>query len=1359
MFDVPASIDYIIDKINEWDKMIKLNNKNSLFNINNFSENFYRDIFNIILNLKLENANLFKNNEKSIDLKDALNSIAIQVTSDNSLEKIRHTVEEFIDNGYNNDFRELKICVLDFKPKSKRNDYAYKGYTFEMKNVIFYEDLIKYIKDCAPKKIFEIRYLFEVEYQDIKNELEAHELKEEIKKSKYLDNEIVKRNLIKLSNYDKYYSYVFNKEYIDIYNILSKDKKIIILGEAASGKTYLLKSIADSLNSDDLHFAFYCKLNTYIDKELDTFIPDKYSIINKNRIVLILDGLDEIEEKYKGNFFKRLKDFNNKNIDTAVIISCRNNSYKNEKNLLEEYQEYLLGDFNDEELLNFLQLKNINYNDFMKKIENKDYGSMVKNPFYLNILCDFYIANTSFPKKTEFLSKSIEHIFSKDKNKYTMSLYNIDDIQKLQRTAIQKLGFILECLGRNYLSDDELRTFINRKDYRYIKYCGLISFNNNNWSFIHNNFGEYLASLELAKLTKDEFELAVLNKKNKKIKYSWYNTVAFYIMNTPNNTILEYTLKNNPELVFNVEKDKIPEDKKKLIFKKILDYYMINKIWIPAQFLYNNKFIEFFSVTEVYEYLCDIIIKNEHYVKTHNALEIMINMINYISSNRIFEIINKSLYLKDYSKDDKKNFLYILANGGYGDESFLRKIIEDLKNEEEQYLRTGYFYYINKMNLVDSMIKEIFNFKSSVGKIVVAKWKNDDNDDDESNITLADEHFEFSKMFKNIKQIESINFFIEELKKDENKRERFDKEIIENLCFSIDSLDVDSENKANLIFQLYFIFLENYNRDCSSYLLTVIDKKSKRLELFKYYLKNNIEYSRYQLLSFIDANCAIYFHKNYKENVYTNELAELVVTSLAYGTKEYNLIKEEYESRTNKKIPTPYIPLTESEKNIFHQECFNSIFNKTDFRNLIYYFFDSLHLDKIVVDEILSTNHDHWDDVKFQYISYTLYHAFSDKEIIIEKSKIDDILDKWNWDVFIIEETVDFLENYDTIKINDIQQNEINRICNGWLKDIDFKTAITYTSPSSSNINIRCLRLAYLRKKLNLKFPENILLDMLEFELIENGRNIGVGEIIIEVGYEKCKTRILNNLKNKELLGDILENHIQFCIENNIYENIEEIYNYFFSEKLSNFTKSKCFEYLIKSKKTKYISNLFKKVNNFDGDLWNHISNVLSQNMNKNVLKILTRLLKKSNNDNIKMFIYCEMIKRNIYLGVKEYYKWMKLNKKTYSDDLNGSIKNIKGLRFIIINLKMLQLTFNKGFKDRRFSSLYNNVSSSIVLIGKKNEFYKSIVKLLINFFILINRKHKHIGFVNYILIDLETNTETHKEEMSIIEIKKLLKA
>ena len=59
---------------------VEVNNYCSFYDINKISENFCKDLLNMTFDLKLENVNLFRNNEKAIDLADKENGIAIQIT-------------------------------------------------------------------------------------------------------------------------------------------------------------------------------------------------------------------------------------------------------------------------------------------------------------------------------------------------------------------------------------------------------------------------------------------------------------------------------------------------------------------------------------------------------------------------------------------------------------------------------------------------------------------------------------------------------------------------------------------------------------------------------------------------------------------------------------------------------------------------------------------------------------------------------------------------------------------------------------------------------------------------------------------------------------------------------------------------------------------------------------------------------------------------------------------------------------------------------------------------------------------------------------------------------------------------------
>ena len=77
-------------------KQVEIRNAVNLYDINILAEDFYSGLLNIIYGTNYVNKNTIEKNAAAIDLFDIQNRKAIQVTSDNTSEKIKHTIEEFI---------------------------------------------------------------------------------------------------------------------------------------------------------------------------------------------------------------------------------------------------------------------------------------------------------------------------------------------------------------------------------------------------------------------------------------------------------------------------------------------------------------------------------------------------------------------------------------------------------------------------------------------------------------------------------------------------------------------------------------------------------------------------------------------------------------------------------------------------------------------------------------------------------------------------------------------------------------------------------------------------------------------------------------------------------------------------------------------------------------------------------------------------------------------------------------------------------------------------------------------------------------------------------------------------------------
>lgn len=87
-------IGQIIDEFSAVGEQAKLRNRLGLSDLSVFSENFFREILNIIEKLDLINTNEDRANEPGVDLGDEKEKIAYQVTSTKTSEKIKNTLKK-----------------------------------------------------------------------------------------------------------------------------------------------------------------------------------------------------------------------------------------------------------------------------------------------------------------------------------------------------------------------------------------------------------------------------------------------------------------------------------------------------------------------------------------------------------------------------------------------------------------------------------------------------------------------------------------------------------------------------------------------------------------------------------------------------------------------------------------------------------------------------------------------------------------------------------------------------------------------------------------------------------------------------------------------------------------------------------------------------------------------------------------------------------------------------------------------------------------------------------------------------------------------------------------------------------------
>lgn len=145
-------------------KRVELLNAVNLYDINIIAEDFFAGLLNLIFDYKLKNVNVIEKNAPAIDLIDEENKISIQVTSDNSSTKIKHTISEYIDNKSYDKYDRLIVLILTRKKKYSALFDTNDKFVFNNgSDILDIEDLVKFTRGLQTEKIREINDFLEME--------------------------------------------------------------------------------------------------------------------------------------------------------------------------------------------------------------------------------------------------------------------------------------------------------------------------------------------------------------------------------------------------------------------------------------------------------------------------------------------------------------------------------------------------------------------------------------------------------------------------------------------------------------------------------------------------------------------------------------------------------------------------------------------------------------------------------------------------------------------------------------------------------------------------------------------------------------------------------------------------------------------------------------------------------------------------------------------------------------------------------------------------------------------------------------------------------------------------------------------
>ena len=444
--------------LSRFSESVRILNANGEFSINIHAENALVKILKVIFDTEFDNLNYSEGKHfPAIDLRDKQEKsathkrIAIQVTADESLKKVKDCISTFLQNGMDKDYDLLYVVVLGKKQRSYSQDSidkVRKGFSFKAKeHILDIADLYVLLNSKNDLEATEeIRSYLEMQFTDgfdyDKHRKYCSDLAEydqnTIRQHEFLDisgySPRINTLQVKVGANDLYVSQLlkYRDEKHDVLvplsRLLSPGEKSVILGDPGSGKSTLLRWLMYDICSHRNHYSaivpICIKCSTYAQhikqshQDLAAFILLSLNLkdeavyldaLSDGHLLLMLDGLDEISDvSLRHKVIECINTFISQNPNCRVIATSRKIGYS-ETRLDAHFTHYELPLFTDEQIGEFVrnwyravdatQYSVENTRSFLRQLQqSKSVYELAQTPLLLTIICLIQHQGLSLPE-------------------------------------------------------------------------------------------------------------------------------------------------------------------------------------------------------------------------------------------------------------------------------------------------------------------------------------------------------------------------------------------------------------------------------------------------------------------------------------------------------------------------------------------------------------------------------------------------------------------------------------------------------------------------------------------------------------------------------------------------------------------------------------------------------------------------------------------------------------------------------------------------------------------------------------------------------------------------------------------------
>ena len=285
----------------------------------------------------------------------------------------------------------------------------------------------------------------------------------------------------------------------------------------------------------------------------------------------------------------------------------------------------------------------------------------------------------------------------------------------------------------------------------------------------------------------------------------------------------------------------------------------------------------------------------------------------------------------------------------------------------------------------------------------------------------------------------------------------------------------------------------------------------------------------------------------------------------------------------------------------------------------------------------------------------------------------------------------------------------------------------------------------YFFRKFGLKYPKNVLLDMLSFD---HNRS-GIEYLENYLDESEMTYRILKNLSEGIFIDDVLKNHIDYCKRHKVKEVIKYALKEINNQDRDPYDEIRRISLEAICELSEDNSELEETLPEMKNDFkWQVIDELIKRDSQK-VRSFLEELFNDGHEeDRLKASEY--LIKYQDLNALRFYVDWMKEHKEISRQSFESSpFRSLKIPEAITILMELLEVSYREGFQQSDpFERLDHLVLDSITAIAfESDENYLEVKKSVEGFIEKYSTIYLNVNWLNAFLDQLEQKYYINKSE------------